>query len=91
MEKFKAEIEEEQQSQKGSILFGLYKKEWKPFLFRGGPKDDEADGNATSIEFNAKIAAEKDQNGEPAIYDLAQAESFDNAEKVDKDVEKVVQ
>jgi len=40
-------------------------------LFRGGPKDDEADGNATSIEFNAKIAAEKDQNGEPAIYDLA--------------------
>lgn len=41
IEKFRIEIAEEQKSQRGSILFGLYKKEWKQFLFKGGPKDDE--------------------------------------------------
>jgi len=59
MQKFKAEIEEEERSQKGSILFGLYKKEWKPYLFRGGPKDEETDNNATSVEFTSKIVAEE--------------------------------
>ena len=43
IEKFKVEIEEELKAQQGSLLFGLIKKDWKKYMYKGGPPEDEDD------------------------------------------------
>lgn len=43
MAKYKVECEEYVKKNKGSILWGLYKREWKKFLYKGGPPDEEED------------------------------------------------
>jgi len=64
MVKFAQEIEEEKKSKEGSLVFGLIKKEWRKYLYKGGPQDEhnpvieekvKQEGGALEI---AKIAAE---------------------------------
>lgn len=41
MAKYKIECEEYVKKNKGSILWGLYKRDWKKYLYKGGPPDEE--------------------------------------------------
>jgi steroid 5-alpha reductase family enzyme len=43
MAKYKIECEEFVKANRGSILWGLYKREWKKYLYKGGPPDDVDD------------------------------------------------
>lgn len=52
MAKYKIECEEYKKNIKGSILWGLYKREWKKFLYKGGPPDSDDDEPAAASKNN---------------------------------------
>ena len=72
-------------------MFGLYRKEWKPYLFRGGPKDDEMENKPVSIEFNTKIGVDPDKkNADPAVSVLNVVENAQSQDEINKDAEMAV-
>lgn len=84
IEKFKIEIEEDRIKNKGSILFGIFKREWKKTLYKGGPPDEEDEvGNGNAVGTNQVLDVNKTTENKGA-KDLSTVFYQDDAKQGDK-------
>lgn len=63
MAKFKTEIADEAKRNKGDIMWGIWKNEWRKFLYKGGltDEDQQQQQNGTQTFENVPVDTEKDK------------------------------
>lgn len=62
MAKFKIEIAEEAKANKGDIMWGIWKNQWRKYLYKGGLTDeDQQKQNGTQPFENVPVDTEKDK------------------------------